>query len=54
VLNRTKGVPRVGDILIPYSIKSPNHFTKFFIPEIEALFQASDRILRVDAFGISS
>jgi len=54
VLNRTKEVPRVGDILIPYSVRSPDHFTKFFIPEIEALFQAGDRILRVDAFGISS
>jgi hypothetical protein len=35
VLDGTKEIPRVGDFWIPYSTRSPDHFTKFFIPEIE-------------------
>jgi hypothetical protein len=52
--DRAKEVPRVGDILIPNSARSPNHFTRFFMPEIEVLFQAGDKILRVEALGLSS
>jgi len=54
VSDGTKEVPRVGDIWIPYFIRSPDHFTKFFIPEIKILFQLGDRILRVEASGLSS
>ncbi len=44
----------VGNIWIPYSTISVYHFTKFFIPGIEVLFQSSDEILRVEALGLSS
>jgi hypothetical protein len=54
VSNGAKEVLKVGDIWIPYSIRSPYHFTRFFIFEIEILFQSSDRILRVEASGLSS
>jgi hypothetical protein len=54
LLNKTKEVPRVGNIWIPYSSRSPNHFTKFFIPEIEVLFQSGDMILKVEASNLSS
>ncbi len=52
--NKTKEIPKVGDIYIPHSTRSPNHFTKFFIPGIEVLFQANDKILRIEALGLSS
>jgi hypothetical protein len=54
VSNGAKEVPRVGDIWIPYYAKSLDHFTRFFIPEIEILFQLGDKILRVEACGLSS
>jgi hypothetical protein len=54
VSHKTKEVPRVGDIWIPYSTRSLYHFTKFFMPEIEILFQAGDKIIRVEASSLSS
>jgi hypothetical protein len=36
------------------SPQEPDHITKFFIPIIEVLFQAGDRIFRVEALGLSS
>jgi hypothetical protein len=54
VSNGTKEVLRVGDIWIPYFARSLDHFTKFFIPEIEVLFQSGDKIIRVEALGLSS
>jgi hypothetical protein len=48
MLNEAKEVPRVGNIWIPYSVRSLHHFTRFFIPEIEVLSQSGDRILRVE------
>jgi len=54
VSNGTKEIPRVGDIWIPYSTRSLDYFTKFFIPKIEVLFQLGDKILRVEACGLSS
>jgi hypothetical protein len=35
MIDGAKEVPRVGDIWIPYSARSPDHFTRFFISEIE-------------------
>jgi hypothetical protein len=54
VSDKTKEIPNIGDIWIFHYVRSPNHFTRFFILEIEILFQAGDRILRVEASGISS
>jgi hypothetical protein len=54
VSNGAKEIPRVGDIWIPYSARSPDHFTRFFILEIEVLFQSDDRILRIETSGLSS
>jgi hypothetical protein len=53
VSDGAKEVPRVGDIWIFYSARSLDHFTRFFIPGIEVLFQLSDGILRVEASGLS-
>ncbi len=54
VLDGAKEVFRVGDIWIPYFTRFVYHFTKFFIPKIEVLFQLGDKILRVEALGLSS
>jgi hypothetical protein len=34
---RQRSVPRIGDIWVPKSVVSPNHFTKFYIPGVEDL-----------------
>ncbi len=54
VSNRTKEILRVVDIWIPNFARSHNHFTKFFMPEIENLFQAGNMIVRVEASSLSS
>ncbi len=54
VLDKTKKILRVGDIWIPHSTRSLDHFTKFFILKIEVLFQARVKIFKVEALGLSS
>ncbi len=49
IIVRTREVLRVGDIWIPKCTRSPDHFTHFFIPRIEILFQTRDKILRTEA-----
>ncbi len=48
MLDKTKEIPRVGDIWIPYFTRSLNQFTIFLMFEIEVLFQAGDRIIKVE------
>jgi hypothetical protein len=50
---RQCSVPRLGDIWIPKSAISPNHFSRFYIPGVEDLFQIGDRI-RVEHGGSRS
>ncbi len=45
---RQRAVPRLGDIWIPKSAVSPNHFVRLYIPGVEDLFQEGDRLLRVE------
>ncbi len=47
-------VPRLGDIWIPKSTPSANHFPRFCIPGVEDLFQTGDRIVRVEHGGSRS
>jgi hypothetical protein len=54
VLDKTKEIPRVGDIWIPYFTRSPNQFTIFLMFEIEVLFEAGDKIIKVEASSVSS
>jgi hypothetical protein len=51
---RQRSVSRLGDIWIPKSPVSPNHFARFYIPGVEDLFQAGDRIVRVEHAGSRS
>jgi hypothetical protein len=54
VLGFTPTLGQSGVATIPYFTIYVYHFTKFFIPGIEVLFQSSDKILRVEALGLSS
>jgi len=45
---RQCSVPRLGDIWIPRSEVSPNHFVRLYIPGVEDLFQEGDHLLRVE------
>jgi hypothetical protein len=51
---RQCNVPRLGDIWIPKSAVSPNHFARFYIPGVEDLFQTGDRVVRVEHAGSRS
>jgi hypothetical protein len=51
---RQRSVPRLGDIWIPKSAVSFNHFARFFIPGVEDLFQTGDRVVRVEHAGSRS
>jgi hypothetical protein len=45
---KQRQVSRLGNVWIPFSPISPNHFITIFIPRVEDLFLAGDRILRVE------
>jgi hypothetical protein len=47
-------VPRLGDVWIPKSAVSPNHFVRLYIPSVEDLFQTGDRIVRIEHGGSRS
>jgi hypothetical protein len=51
---RQRSVPRLGDIWIPRSEVSPNHFVRLYIPGVEDLFQVRDWLLRVEHSGSRS
>jgi hypothetical protein len=51
---RQRSVPRLGDIWIPKSAISSNHFARFFILGVEDLFQTRDRVVRVEHAGSRS
>jgi len=51
---RQRSVPRIGDIWIPKLAVSPNHCVRLYILGVEDLFQAGDRLLRVEHSGSKS
>jgi len=51
---RQCSVPRLGDIWVPKSAVSTNHFTRFYIPSVEDLFQIRDHLVRVEHGGSRS
>jgi hypothetical protein len=53
-LERQSAIPRIGDIWVPKSEVSPNHFVQLFIPRIKDLFQVGDRLIRVEHSGSRS
>jgi hypothetical protein len=51
---RHDSIPRLGDIWIPRSAVSPNHFVRLYIPRVEDLLQEGDHVLRVEHSGSRS
>jgi len=51
---RQSSIPRLGDIWVPKSEVSPNHFVRLYIPGVEDLFQEGDRLVRVEHSGSRS
>ncbi len=47
-------IPRLGDIWVPKSAPTANHFPRLYIPGVEDLFQVGDRIIRVEHGGSRS
>ncbi len=54
LVERQCALPQLGDIWVPKSAASPNHFVRLYIPGVEDLFQAGDRLLRVEHSGSKS
>jgi hypothetical protein len=50
-VERQRSVPRLRDIWVPKSAVSPNHFTRFYIPSVEDLFQIRDHLVRMEHGG---
>jgi hypothetical protein len=46
--------PRVGDIWVPISMPTANHFPRIYIPGVEDLFQTGNRVLRIEHGGSRS
>jgi hypothetical protein len=51
---RQCSVPKLGDIWVPKSAVSPNHFTRFYIPGVKDLFQVGDHLVKVEHGGLKS
>jgi len=51
---RQRSVPRLGDIWVPKSAISPNHFTRFYIHGVEDLFHIGNHLVRVEHGGSRS
>jgi hypothetical protein len=51
---RQRGIPRLGDIWVPRTAVSPNHFVRLYIPGVEDLFQEGDHLFRVEHGGSRS
>jgi len=51
---RQSSIPRVGDVRIPRSEVSPDHFIRLYIPGVEDLFAEGDRLVRIEHSGFRS
>ncbi len=49
-----RNIPRVGDIWVPKSAPTANHFPRLYIPKVEDLFQTGDRVIRIEHGGSRS
>jgi hypothetical protein len=51
---RQSSIPRVGNVWIPRSEISPNHFIRLYVPGVEDLFVEGDRLVRIEHSGSQS
>jgi hypothetical protein len=54
VAESLRSIPRVGDIWVPKSTPTANHFPRIYIPGVEDLFQTGDRVIRIEHGGSRS
>ncbi len=54
VAEELRSIPRVGDIWVPKSMHTANHFPRIYIPGVEDLFQIGDRVIRIEHGGSRS
>ncbi len=54
VAEKVRSIPRVGDIWVPKSTHTANHFPRIYIPGVEDLFQTGDRVIRIEHGGSRS
>ncbi len=54
VAEELRSIPRVGDIWVPKSMPTANHFPRIYIPGVEDLFQTGDRVIRIEHGGTRS
>jgi hypothetical protein len=54
VAERLQSISRVGDIWVPKSTPTANHFPRLYIPGVEDMFQTGDQIIRVEHGGSQS
>jgi len=53
-VERQSSIPRVGDVWIPRSEISPNHFIRLYVPDVEDLFAEGDRLVQIEHSGSQS
>jgi hypothetical protein len=46
-------VPRIGDLWLPMAIVSPHHKVRFFFLEIDVLFNAKDKVVKIEHVGVN-
>ncbi len=46
-----RSIPRVGEIWVPKSMPTANHFPRIYIPRVEDLFQTGDRVFKIEHGG---
>jgi hypothetical protein len=47
-------VPRIGDLWLLMAILSPHHKVRFFFLGIDVLFNAKDKVVRIEHVGVKS
>ncbi len=51
---KQSSVPRLGNVWVPKSEVSPNHFIRLYVPGVEDLFAEGDRLVRIEHSGSRS
>jgi len=53
-VEKQSSVPRLGDVWVPRSEVSPNHFIRLYVLGVEELFAEGDRLVRIEHSGSRS
>jgi len=53
-VERQSSMPRLGDVWVPKSEVSPNHFIRLYVLGVEELFAEGDHLVRIEHSGSRS